>query len=109
MAVVTGSGRGIGAAVAHRLAAEGASVVVTDVDEEQAQQVAGLIHQEGGRTIAVYCDVTRRRDVNALAEQAVTQFGGVDILVNNADIVRPSMLLKDVSGANPIGLFRPAR
>jgi len=94
VALVTGAGRGIGAAVARLLASEGASVVVADVDEGPAQEVANTIRKADGSAIAVYCDVTRRTDVDAMVQQALNQFGGVDILVNNAGTVRPAMLLK---------------
>ncbi|TMD07401.1 MAG: SDR family NAD(P)-dependent oxidoreductase, partial [Chloroflexi bacterium] len=62
-ALVTGGGRGIGAATALRFAAEGAAVVVSDVDREPAEAIAGQIRAAGGRALAVTCDVTQRAAV----------------------------------------------
>jgi 3-oxoacyl-[acyl-carrier protein] reductase len=84
-AVVTGGARGIGAATARRLAAEGARVVVADFDEAGARETADEI---GG--VAVRCDVTHREDVEA----AVSAAGGVDILVTCAGIIRDNLLHK---------------
>jgi 3-oxoacyl-[acyl-carrier protein] reductase len=84
-ALVTGGARGIGAATAERLAAEGARVVVADFDEAAARETASRI--DG---VAVRCDVTKRDDVEAAVETA----GGVDILVTCAGIIRDNLLFK---------------
>jgi len=86
VAVVTGGGRGIGAAICRSLAAEGAAVVVADRDLAAAQAVEGAIKDEGGRALAVEADVTNRADVARMATAAVDTFGQIDILVNNAGI-----------------------
>jgi 3-oxoacyl-[acyl-carrier protein] reductase len=92
VALVTGAGAGIGAAVARRLAAEGAAVLVMDVDGDSAESVAAQIESAGGRALGSAVDVT---DIAAVAG-AVTlaeQLGeGVHIAVNNAGIIRPAML-----------------
>ncbi|MDI6824556.1 MAG: 3-oxoacyl-[acyl-carrier-protein] reductase [Bacillota bacterium] len=94
VAVVTGSGRGIGRAIAIKLASEGANVTVTDVNLEGCNAVRAEIERAGGKAIAVRCDVTDRRQVAAMMEETVKAFGKLDILVNNAGITRDSTLVK---------------
>ena len=88
-ALVTGGARGIGAATAALLAREGATVVVADFDEAAAQETATSI---GGH--AVRCDVTKREDVEAAVDAAVSHSGSLDILVTCAGIIRDNMLFK---------------
>ena len=83
-ALVTGGARGIGAATASRLAAEGAKVVVADFDDAEAPALG----------LAVRCDVTSRSDVERAVEAAVAHGGGLDILVTCAGIIRDNMLFK---------------
>jgi NAD(P)-dependent dehydrogenase (short-subunit alcohol dehydrogenase family) len=85
-AIVTGAGRGMGRAVALGLAAEGANVVVAELDEASANEVAGEIQKAGAVALAVTVDISSVADVRRLFEKAVAKFGGVDILVNNAGI-----------------------
>jgi len=87
VAVVTGGARGIGAAMARRLAAEGMSVVVADIDLEAASATASGIRDTGATSIAVACDVGMLESIQALAGRAWDQFGRVDMLVNNAGVV----------------------
>lgn len=94
VAIVTGSGQGIGAGVAEKLAAEGARVVVNDVMAERAEAVASRIRELGGQAIAVVADVSRREGSEYLAARALEAFGQVDILVNNAGIARDRWLVK---------------
>jgi 2-hydroxycyclohexanecarboxyl-CoA dehydrogenase len=84
VAIVTGSASGIGRATALRLAAEGAAVVIADVNVEGAASVARSISEGGGRAIALQVDVTDSPGVRAMTERAVAAFGKVDILVSNA-------------------------
>ena len=91
VAIVTGAGRGIGRAIAERLAADGASVVVGDLDDAAADETVAAIEAAGGQALAVHVDVTRPDDVAALAAAATDRFGRIDILVNNAGILRSTM------------------
>ncbi|MCY0870201.1 MAG: SDR family oxidoreductase, partial [Firmicutes bacterium] len=93
-AVVTGAGRGIGAACARMFAAQGARVVVGDVDAAAAQEVAQAIRSDGGEAIGCACDVTDRAQVAAFFDAAVDAFNGVDILVNNAGVIRDNLIHK---------------
>jgi 3-oxoacyl-[acyl-carrier protein] reductase len=86
VAIVTGSGQGIGEAYAKGLAHAGAAVVVADLNEEQANRVAGEIDASGGRAIAVKVDVSDQASAEAMAATAVEQLGGINYLVNNAAI-----------------------
>ena len=85
VAIVTGAGSGIGRAIALGFAAEGASVVVADVNSDTAEAVAAEI---GAAALAVKCDVSQTPDVDAMVEAAVERFGRLDILVNNAGRAR---------------------
>jgi NAD(P)-dependent dehydrogenase (short-subunit alcohol dehydrogenase family) len=84
VAFVTGAGAGIGRATALAFAREGAGVVVADVDERANTETAGLIEADGGRAIAVRCDVTRAAEVQAAVEQTMETFGRLDVAFNNA-------------------------
>jgi 3-oxoacyl-[acyl-carrier protein] reductase len=89
VALVTGGGRGIGAATARLLAAEGAKVAVSDLDKAPAREVADPIG-----ALAVACDVTVRAEVDAMVELTVKELGGLDILVTCAGIIRDNLLFK---------------
>jgi len=84
VAIITGSGRGIGAATATLFAAEGAKVVVTDIDPGPANATAARINTAGGTALAVPADVTDEGGIEELIGQTVNAYGGIDILVNNA-------------------------
>jgi NAD(P)-dependent dehydrogenase (short-subunit alcohol dehydrogenase family) len=86
VAVVTGAGRGIGEAYARALAAEGATVVVADLDGDGAKGVAKQLETDGGRATAVTVDVSDPESVAAMAAATVDAHGGIDLLVNNAAI-----------------------
>jgi 3-oxoacyl-[acyl-carrier protein] reductase len=92
VALVTGAGAGIGAAVAARLAAEGVTVAVVDRDGDAAQLVAAAIAERGGRAIGIGADVTDGAAVVAAVESAGELGAALHIVVNNAGIVRPAML-----------------
>jgi NAD(P)-dependent dehydrogenase (short-subunit alcohol dehydrogenase family) len=83
-AIVTGGGMGIGGAIARRLAAEGASVLVADYDADAGEANARRIREAGGRAEAIATDVSRGDQIAAMVEEADRRFGGVHILVNNA-------------------------
>lgn len=85
-AIVTGAGRGIGAAIALACAAEGAAIVVADIDAGNAKDIAAQIVKQGGRAIAVETDVRDTEQARRMVDQAIESFGGVDILVNNAGV-----------------------
>jgi 3-oxoacyl-[acyl-carrier protein] reductase len=82
--VVTGAGSGFGEAIAIRFAQEGGRVVVADVNEENGRRVASAIAAEGGAAHFVCADVSRAAEVKAMIAEAVSAFGGLDVLVNNA-------------------------
>jgi 2-deoxy-D-gluconate 3-dehydrogenase len=86
VAAVTGGGKGIGGAIALRLAEAGAAVLVADVDVPAAEQLANEIIGQGGKAAALGADVSQVLDARALVQQAVLAFGRLDILVNNAGI-----------------------
>ena len=89
--LITGAGRGIGAATARRFAAEGAQVMVTDVDRDRAEATAAALRAADlpGTAHAQVCDVTDRAAVEAAVDATVTRFGGLDVLVNNAYSCHP--------------------
>ncbi len=93
VAIVTGSGRGIGRAIALKLAEVGATVVVNDIDEA-AHSVAEEIQAAGRQGLAVLADVSSSEDVARLTETTVATYGKVDILVNNAGIARDQLVMR---------------
>lgn len=83
VAIVTGGAMGIGKASCRMLAAAGASVVVSDRDPDVAEQTAEAIRKEGGKAIAIACDVTKDEALVQLVESTMKEYGRIDILVNN--------------------------
>jgi meso-butanediol dehydrogenase/(S,S)-butanediol dehydrogenase/diacetyl reductase len=86
VAIVTGSGRGIGRGIAMRLAADGAAVVVSDILFDNAQKVVGEIEAAGGTAMAIKTDVTKQAECEDLVAKAVEKYGKLDIMVANAGI-----------------------
>src|SRR5438105_1432638 len=87
VAVVTGASKGIGAAIARHLAAEGAAVVVNYASSKaDAERVVGEITRDGGRAVAVQADLAKPADVTRLFADAKAAFGRLDVLVNNAGV-----------------------
>ncbi len=94
VAIVTGSGRGIGEGIVMRFAEEGAKIIVNDVNEADAKAVVEKIRAKGGQAIAVLGSVADRAVVQKMVDTAVAEFGTLDIIVNNAGITRDVMLHK---------------
>jgi 3-oxoacyl-[acyl-carrier protein] reductase len=94
VAVITGSGRGIGAATAARLASEGAAVVVSDMDPKTTEETAARIAGDHGKAKGIAADVTHRESVEKLVQGAVDAFGRLDVLVCCAGIIRDNLIYK---------------
>jgi NAD(P)-dependent dehydrogenase (short-subunit alcohol dehydrogenase family) len=86
VAIVTGSGQGIGRAIALAFAREGAAVLIADWNEEAAREVTTEITGSGGKAIALKVDISDPGDVNAMVQHALDAFGRIDVLINNAGI-----------------------
>ena len=84
VALVTGAGAGIGRAIAHLFASAGAKVVVSDLKSETANEVAAEIRSYGAEAEGLGCDVTNEADLQSVVDMALSAFGGLTILVNNA-------------------------
>ena len=94
VAIVTGAARGIGAATARRLAADGMAVAVLDLDEAACAATAKEIADAGGRAFAVGADVSNSDQVNAAVQRVAAELGGPTVLVNNAGVIRDNLLFK---------------
>lgn len=94
VAIVTGAGRGIGAATAKRLASDGAKVGVLDLKEEFTAETVSGIQAAGGEAIGLACDVADATQVENAVTALVNHFGRLDILVNNAGVIRDNLLFK---------------
>ncbi|MDO9361581.1 MAG: SDR family NAD(P)-dependent oxidoreductase, partial [Sphingopyxis sp.] len=118
VAIVTGSGRGIGRAVALKLAAHGAAIVVNDLDEAPANEVVEAIRAVGGKAIACNGSVTAADFGERIVEAAIANFGTLDMIVNNAGYTRDGVIHKqtdeqfqamlDVHVAAPFRILRAA-
>src|SRR5690242_5225582 len=94
VAIVTGAARGIGAAVALRLAKDGNAVAVLDLDESACETTVKTITQAGGKAIAIGADVSKSDQVTAAVERVAAELGAPTILVNNAGVLRDNLLFK---------------
>jgi NAD(P)-dependent dehydrogenase (short-subunit alcohol dehydrogenase family) len=94
VAIVTGAGNGIGLAIAHAFAAEGARVVIAEINPAAGEQAVAALHAAGGQAIAIQTDVADESQVARMVEAAVARFGRIDILVNNAGVVAHKLLLE---------------
>ena len=95
VALITGSSRGVGRAIAFAYAKEGASVVINYTSNQTAgEEVVETIKEKGGRAILFKADVAKAAEAEALVQKGIEEFGSLDILVNNAGFSRPAMLLK---------------
>jgi len=97
VAIVTGAAGGIGAAIARRLADEGAQVVLADFDEARLEQAVREMDDTAGSVTSHRVDVTDENQVNELVDTAAERFGGLDVLVNNAGITRDNLLFQMTS------------
>lgn len=115
-AIVTGAGRGIGRAIAHRFAKDGANVVIVARNLDQINKVNDEIIEMGGKSIAVQTDVTNEQQVIEMVARAESEFGQIDILVNNAGVMVLKSIIytsveewKSVMDTNLLGVFLCSR
>jgi 3-oxoacyl-[acyl-carrier protein] reductase len=94
VAIVTGSGRGIGRAIAESLMKEGAKVVISDINEELCNQTTKELESAGGQAMGIACNVTNGESVGKMVEAVVAKWGRIDILVNNAGITRDALFMR---------------
>ncbi|MBL7115572.1 MAG: 3-oxoacyl-[acyl-carrier-protein] reductase [Kiritimatiellae bacterium] len=112
VALVTGSARGIGRAIAEKLAAEGADLALCDLQADWLAETAAAVETLGQKVICLSADVSKGDDVNKAVADTIEQLGGVDILVNNAGITKDTLLMRmseeqwdDVLAVNLRGTF----
>jgi 3-oxoacyl-[acyl-carrier protein] reductase len=94
VAIVTGSGRGIGKSIAVALMKQGAKIVISDINEELCKTTATELVGLGGEVIAVPCNVTVSETIEKMVEQVMARWGKIDILVNNAGITRDDLFMR---------------
>lgn len=92
VAIVTGGGQGMGAAMAKLIAEEGGQVVVSDINQEKASVIADEISETETQALAIRADITREKDVQAMVETTIEHYGTISILVNNAGILYPTRI-----------------
>ena len=95
VAIVTGAGRGLGWSMAERLARDGASLVIAEIDPKSGDEKAAVISRMGQEVLAVQVDVSKWTDVERMVKQVLKQFGRIDILVNNAGLMGNYYLVND--------------
>ncbi|MEE9591571.1 MAG: 3-oxoacyl-[acyl-carrier-protein] reductase [Thermodesulfobacteriota bacterium] len=94
VAIVTGAGQGIGRAITLKLAANGANIVVVDVNLERANETVSHLESSGRKAIALKADIASTKETEDIIEESVKKMGGIHILVNNAGITRDTLLLR---------------
>src|SRR5581483_2350525 len=100
VAVVTGAASGIGAATALRLAQEGASVLLADLDQARAGAMADTVRRPGGRVLGLATDVADESSVARMVDRAISEFGRLDIMVNNAGVGEASTPIEEKTAAD---------
>lgn len=105
VAIITGAASGMGKAMALLFAAEGAKVVVSDIDQTGVEAVAKKIQEAGGTALGVIANVSREEDIQNMFNEATERFGAIDILVNNAGIMDNMEPIADVTNDNWNRLF----
>ncbi len=90
--IITGAGQGIGAAIVKRFATEAARLVLVDIDAEQLRQLSDSLAGSGCELLPITADVSRKEQVQALVAQVVERFGRIDVLINNAGIIRDNLI-----------------
>ena len=108
VAIISGSGRGIGRALALKLASDGASVVVNDLDSGPAEEVVAAIKAAGGKAIACVGNVTADDFGERFVQTAIREFGGLDIIVNNAGYTRDAVIQKQTDEQFQSTCWRPS-
>jgi len=93
-ALVTGGARGIGQAIALRLAEDGADIVISDINKEGALESVKAVEALGRKALAVEGNIAKQEDVEAMVQQSIDTFGKIDILVNNAGVTKDNLLLR---------------
>ena len=94
VAIVTGAARGIGAAIAHRLAADGLSVGVVDIDEQGSRRTAKEIIENGGRAVPIGANIADEKAAGEAVQQVAAELGPVTVLINNAGIIRDNLIFR---------------
>jgi 3-oxoacyl-[acyl-carrier protein] reductase len=97
VAIITGGARGIGLAIAERFAKEGATAVIVDILDKEGAEAVELVSKTKNRGIFIHCDVSNSREVQQMVDRAITEFGKIDILVNNAAISPPENSLANIT------------
>jgi len=105
IAIVTGASSGIGEATAVELANRGATVIVSDINIENGQSVVNTINKNGGKAIFIKANVANDREVNALIDEVLVQFGRLDIMINNAGIAGNLSFFEHISDEDWNGII----
>jgi 3-oxoacyl-[acyl-carrier protein] reductase len=94
VAIVTGSGRGIGRSISEALMAEGASIVINDMNEELCKATTEELTKAGGKVLGVVCNVTDSASIEKMVAEVMEKWGRIDVLVNNAGITRDNLFMR---------------
>jgi len=97
VAIITGGARGIGRAIAEKFVKEGAAAIIADIRDKEGAEAIKLISRTKSRGLFIHCDVSDSREVQQMVDRVITEFGKIDILVNNAAISPPENFLADIT------------